>query len=85
MVVQATTLMVSHRFTDEALLYGEPAGVTILPPPCPHGVEPMDFAHADELMSRAQADARDFLTPRSRRAAVGATAVRPRARHDDRA
>jgi NTE family protein len=82
MVVQATSLMVSRRFTDETLLYGERASVTILPPPCPHGVQPMDFSHADELMTRAHADARDFLARRGRAVPSGATAVLPRARHD---
>jgi NTE family protein len=67
MIVQATSLMVAHRFTDEAIAYAGRAGLTILPPPCPIDVQPVDFGHADELMTRAEAGARDFLDERSRR------------------
>jgi NTE family protein len=67
MIVQATSLMVAHRFTDEAIAYAGHAGLTILPPPCPIDVQPLDFGHADELMTRAEADARAFLDERSRR------------------
>ena len=67
MVVQATTLMVSHRFAHEAIAYADHAGLTILPPPCPIDVQPMDFGHAEELMTRAEASARALLDDRSRR------------------
>ncbi len=67
MVVHATSLMVAQRFADEALAYAGRADVTILPPPCPIAVQPMDFGHAEELMTRAEADARAFLEERSRR------------------
>ena len=33
----------------------------VLPPPCPLGVQPIDFGHADELIGRALSDAREFL------------------------
>jgi len=67
MVVQATSLMVAHRFAAElADLAGRPE-LIILPPPCPIDVQPMDFGHADELMSRAEADARAFLDDREGR------------------
>jgi hypothetical protein len=29
--------------------------------PCPLSIQPIDFAHADELLSRALEDAREFL------------------------
>jgi NTE family protein len=67
MVVQATSLMVSHRFAEESLAYAGRAGLTILPPPCPIDVQPMDFGHAAELMARAEAEARAFLDERVRR------------------
>jgi NTE family protein len=67
MVVQATSLMVSHRFAGESLAYADHAGLTILPPPCPIDVQPMDFGHAEELMTRAEDTARAFLDERSRR------------------
>jgi NTE family protein len=61
MVVQATSLMVAHRFAEEAALYGARSDITILPPPCPIAVAPMDFGHAAELMDRAEDEARAFL------------------------
>ncbi|HEV2815432.1 MAG TPA: patatin-like phospholipase family protein [Solirubrobacteraceae bacterium] len=67
MVVQATSLMVSHRFADETIAYANHAGLTILPPPCPIDVQPMDFGHAEELMTRAEESARAFLDDRATR------------------
>jgi NTE family protein len=67
MVVQATSLMVAHRFAADAAALGARADVRILPPPCPIDVQPMDFGHADDLMLRAESDARAFLAGRRRR------------------
>jgi NTE family protein len=67
MVVQATSLMVSQRLAEESLRYARDTGVTILPPPCPIAVQPMDFGHAGELMQRAEAEARAFLQERAGR------------------
>jgi NTE family protein len=67
MVVHATSLMVAHRFASEAAAYAGHAALTILPPPCPIEIQPMDFGHAEELMTRAEADARAFLEDRERR------------------
>lgn len=61
MIVHATGLMVAHRFADEAAGYRGRRGLTILPPPCPIDVQPMDFGHAEELMIRAERDAHAFL------------------------
>jgi hypothetical protein len=33
----------------------------VMPPPCPLNIQPIDFAHADELIDVALLDARDFL------------------------
>lgn len=66
-VIHATRLMVAQRFADEALALAGRADVTILPPPCPVDVQPMDFGHAAELMARAEATARAFLEEGSRR------------------
>jgi NTE family protein len=63
-VVQATNLMVAHRFATEAAALAGRAEVAILPPPCPIDVQPMDFDHADELINRAESDARAFLEER---------------------
>jgi hypothetical protein len=32
-----------------------------MPPPCPLNIQPIDFAHADELIDVALLDAREFL------------------------
>src|SRR3954452_15757667 len=61
MVVHATSLMVAHRFAHEALAHAGRPGLVILPAPCPLHVQPMDFGHAEELIERAETDARAFL------------------------
>jgi predicted acylesterase/phospholipase RssA len=58
MVVQAMSLMVAHRFAGEAAAFAGRAKLTILPPPCPIEIQPMDFGHAEELISRAYGCAR---------------------------
>ena len=60
MLVHATSLLVSQRFTGEALTL-EGSRVTILPPPCPIQVQPMDFGHARDLIDRSYAGAARFL------------------------
>ncbi len=37
------------------------AELIVLPPPCPLTVQPIDFGHADELISRGYEGARDYL------------------------
>jgi NTE family protein len=64
-LVHATSLMIGQRFAGEALALGRRPGVTILPPPCPIGVHPMDFGHSAELIARGEASARAFLEERS--------------------
>ena len=61
MVLHATGLMVSRRFTAEAQALDGRVEVVVLPPPCPLDVQPMDFGHADALMTRAEEEARAFL------------------------
>jgi NTE family protein len=64
MLLHATGLMVSQRFVIEAAALDNGVEVVVLPPPCPLDVQPMDFSHADALISRAYADARAFLGER---------------------
>src|SRR5918994_6561335 len=66
MLVHATGLMVSQRFTADVVAVAGRADVVVIPPPCPLDVQPMDFGHADALMTRAEADARAFLSERDR-------------------
>jgi NTE family protein len=64
MLMHATGLMIAQRFTAEVAALDGGTRVVVLPPPCPLDVQPMDFGHADELMARAEAGARDFLDGR---------------------
>jgi NTE family protein len=75
MLVHATSLLVAQRLAGEALALTGNRRLTILPPPCPMWVQPMDFGHAEELMARAEADARAFLADRD-----GRVVALPRAR-----
>jgi NTE family protein len=76
MLVQASSLLVGHRMVTDIATFSQRAQLTVLPPPCPIGVQPTDFGCAQELIARARDDARRFLTRRS-----GAT---PRRRRDAR-
>jgi NTE family protein len=64
MLVHATGLMVSQRFSAEVAALDGGIEVIVLPPPCPLDVQPMDFGQAELLMTRAEADARAFLSGR---------------------
>jgi NTE family protein len=82
-LVYATSLMVSQRFTAEVASIESGVDVVVLPPPCPLDVQPMDFGHADLLMTRAEADARAFLDGRAGRVVpLRRTRPRRRARSD---
>ena len=70
MVVQATTLMVAHRFAEAAAALAGRSDVTVVPPPCPIHVSPMDFRHTSELIAKAEAAAGDFLDARERERVV---------------
>jgi NTE family protein len=61
MVVQATALMVAHRFADEAAALADIPGAVVIPAPCPVHVSPIDFRHTRELIDRSEAAASDFL------------------------
>src|SRR3954447_7849909 len=77
MLVHATSLMVAQRFAGESTTLAGRAGLTILPPPCPIRVQPMDFSHADALMRRAESDARAFLAGSGGAAHAGGRALDP--------
>lgn len=65
MLVHATQLMVSQRFTAELASLEGGVDLVVLPPPCPIDVQPMDFGHAKRLMMRAEADAGAYLDSRA--------------------
>jgi NTE family protein len=61
MALQALSLLTHSRLVGDIELHRHRAKVVVLPPPCPLAIQPIDFAHADELIARALADARAFL------------------------
>ena len=65
-LIQATSLLIGHRFAADITEFGGLAELVILPPPCPLDVQPTDFGRADELIERARSDARRFLDRRER-------------------
>jgi NTE family protein len=61
MALHALTLLTQSRLIADVELHRDQAKLIVLPPPCPLGIQPIDFAHADELIERSLADARAFL------------------------
>jgi NTE family protein len=61
MALHALTLLTQSRLIADVELHRDNAKLVVLPPPCPLGIQPIDFGHADELIGRSLADARAFL------------------------
>jgi NTE family protein len=61
MLLHAMSLLIQQRLHLEIELYRDRAKLIVLPPPCPQEVQPIDFAHAGELIERALSDSRAFL------------------------
>ena len=61
MLLHAMTLLVQQRLVREIDLLRDEARMFVLPPPCPLAVQPIDFDHAQDLIERAQEDARKFV------------------------
>src|SRR5437867_1862161 len=59
--LHAISLLTQRRLIDDIQRHESDARLIVLPPPCPLGIQPIDFAHADELISCSLKDARDFL------------------------
>jgi NTE family protein len=54
--------LLSHsRLIADTELHRDNAKLVVLPPPCRLDIQPIDFAHADELIERGLVDARAFL------------------------
>lgn len=60
-VLQAMALLVHQRLLHDIATYADRAELIVLPPPCPLAVGPLDFGHADELITRSRAAAAAFL------------------------
>jgi NTE family protein len=61
LALHAISLLTQRRLIDDIERHQSDARLIVLPPPCPLSIQPIDFAHADELISRALHDAREFL------------------------
>jgi NTE family protein len=61
MALHALTLLTQSRLIADVELHRDNAKLVVLPPPCPLGIQPIDFGHADELIERSLADTRAFL------------------------
>jgi NTE family protein len=61
MALHALSLMAHSRLIADIELHRDNAKLVVLPPPCPLAIQPIDFAHADELAARGLGDARAFL------------------------
>lgn len=61
MMVHAITVLIRRRMLDDILHHTGGAELTVLPPPCPLTVLPLDFSQADALITTARTDARAFL------------------------
>jgi NTE family protein len=61
MALHAISLLTHRRLIDDIERHRDDAHLIVMPPPCPLDIQPIDFAHADELIDVALEDARDFL------------------------
>ena len=61
MALHALSLLMHSRLLADIELHRDDAKLIVLPPPCPLGITPIDFAHARELIDLSAHDARAFL------------------------
>jgi NTE family protein len=61
MALHALSLLAHSRLIADIELHRDRAKLVVMPPPCPLSIQPIDFAHADELIDRSLADSRRFL------------------------
>jgi NTE family protein len=61
MALHAISLLTHRRLIDDIERHRDDAHLVVLPPPCPLDIQPIDFAHADELIDGALLDACEFL------------------------
>ncbi len=62
MAMHAVALLVQQRLVLETRSRSYPVPVNLVPPPCPISVTPTDFSHTDELIDRAEAGTRQWLS-----------------------
>ncbi len=61
MLLHAMSLLVQQRLHLEIELMHDRARLIVLPPPCPQGVQPIDFGKASQLIEQGLASGRGFL------------------------
>jgi NTE family protein len=61
LALHAISLLTQRCLVDDIQRHKSDARLIVLPPPCPLSIQPIDFAHADELITRSLHDAREFL------------------------
>jgi NTE family protein len=61
MVLHALSLLTHRRLIDDIEKHRGEVDLVVLPPPCPLEIPPIDFSHADELITRSYDDATEFL------------------------
>jgi NTE family protein len=61
MALHAISLLTHRRLIDDIERHRADAHLIVMPPPCPLNIQPIDFAHADELIDVGLLDAREFL------------------------
>ena len=61
MALHALTLLAQSRLIADVESHRDLARLVVMPSPCPLAIQPIDFAHAEELVERSLADARTFL------------------------
>ena len=61
MALHAISLLTQRRLIDDIERHRDDVHLIVLPPPCPLDVQPNDFSRADELITRAHNDSREFL------------------------
>jgi NTE family protein len=61
MALHAISLLTHRRLIDDIERHRDDAHLTVMPPPCPLDIQPVDFAHAAELIDVALLDAREFF------------------------
>jgi NTE family protein len=61
LALHAISLLTQRRLIDDIARHQGDAHLIVLPPPCPLGIQPIDFSRADELIGRSLHDAREFL------------------------
>lgn len=71
MALHAISLLTHRRLIDDVARHRADAQLIVLPFPCALRVQPVDFAHAPQLISQARQDARAFLARADAQSAPG--------------